>query len=54
MRVPDEAMQWATRLGRRTRRLVKMGAQLAAHVGQAPVRACRGAACEGVRCAMRG
>lgn len=57
MRVPDEAMQWAhgtfglCDLGdpRRTRRLVKMGAQLAAHVGQAPVRACRGdsAACEG-------
>lgn len=34
---------------RRTRRLVKVGAQLAAHAGQAPVSACRGdtTACEG-------
>ena len=57
MRVPEEALRWAqevfgrSELGdeRRTRRLVAMSAQLAAHAGEAPVSACRGdaAASEG-------
>ena len=57
MSLSKEALAWAEavfgdcELGdpRRTRRLVKMSAQLSAHAGEAPVSACRGdsAACEG-------
>lgn len=57
MQVAEESVRWAREIfgecelgdERRTRRLVKLGAQLAAHAGQAPVSACRGdpAACEG-------
>ena len=57
MKVSNEAVAWAEAVfgscelgdSRRTRRLVKMSAQLSAHAGEAPVSACRGdaAASEG-------
>ena len=57
MSLSKEALAWSEAVfggcelgdSRRTRRLVKMSAQMSAHAGEAPVSACRGdsAACEG-------
>ena len=50
MQIHRDTTRWAEQMfggcelgdARRTRRTVKLGAQLAAHAGQAPVSACRG------------